>query len=107
MATVLPFEPLPAKGIILKSFTIVFSTAQATSAESSTTSSGDVLENHGDYYTVTNGETGIFGTGATPDDAFSDFAHALREHLDVLERQEALTQALQAQLRYLRRRFTR
>jgi hypothetical protein len=46
--------------------------------------------------------TGIFGQGADALDAVNDFRRALREHLEVLERQPALSDALQFQLEYLR-----
>jgi predicted RNase H-like HicB family nuclease len=68
--------------------------------------SNDVLEEQDGYWTVTNAQTGIFGSGPTPDDAFSDFAAALRDHLDVLERQDALAPALVEQLAYLRGRIS-
>ncbi|MFL5872297.1 MAG: hypothetical protein ACJ75T_02330 [Solirubrobacterales bacterium] len=46
--------------------------------------------------------TGIFGFGSEPIEAIQDLATALVEHRDVLERQEALSPALQDQLDYLR-----
>jgi|GEM_PF-5380479 len=46
--------------------------------------------------------TGIFGFGSEPIEAIQDLAIALIEHRDVLERQEALSPALQEQLVYLR-----
>jgi hypothetical protein len=46
--------------------------------------------------------TGIFGFGPEPIEAIKDLAIALVEHRDVLERQEALSPALQDQLDYLR-----
>src|SRR5262249_37729816 len=39
------------------------------------------------------------------DAAFADFEQALREHFDVLRRQDALTDALRTQLAYLERRL--
>jgi hypothetical protein len=47
--------------------------------------------------------TGIFGYGSTPGDAIVDLVHALREHRDVLERQDALTPDLADHLAYLQR----
>lgn len=46
--------------------------------------------------------TGIFGFGSEPIEAIRDLVIALVEHRDVLERQEALSPALQEQLEYLR-----
>jgi hypothetical protein len=46
--------------------------------------------------------TGIFGFGSQPIEAIKDLAAALLEHRDVLERQDALSPALQEQLDYLR-----
>jgi hypothetical protein len=46
--------------------------------------------------------TGVFGFGSDPIEAIQDLAVALVEHRDVLERQEALSPALQEQLGYLR-----
>jgi hypothetical protein len=66
----------------------------------------DILEEHDGYWTVRNPETGIFGSGADPRAAFDDFENALREHLDVLSRQDSLSDDLQAQLRYLQQRLT-
>jgi predicted RNase H-like HicB family nuclease len=48
--------------------------------------------------------TGIHGAGETPSEALGDFQRAAMEHLDVLERQDALSEDLQAQLLYLRER---
>jgi hypothetical protein len=99
--------------------TTVFTTARASASIQTTresewtasvshqsSASNDVLEEQDGYWTVTNAQTGIFGSGPTPDDAFSDFAAALREHLDVLERQDALAPALAEQFAYLRGRIS-
>lgn len=48
--------------------------------------------------------TGIFGSGADPRKALQDLSAALREHREVLERQERLSPALQRQLDQIRRR---
>jgi hypothetical protein len=64
----------------------------------------DVAESDG-VWTVTDRETGIFGAGPDEDAALRDFVSALTEHRDVLERQEALSEELETQLRYLRRLF--
>jgi hypothetical protein len=53
---------------------------------------------------VADQETGIYGAGASPSEALDDFLRAVKEHLDVLERQELLSDDLTAQLRYLRER---
>jgi len=47
--------------------------------------------------------TGIFGYGPGPNDAIVDLVHALREHRDVLERQDELSPDLADQLAYLQR----
>lgn len=62
----------------------------------------EVAESDG-VWTLADRETGIFGAGPDQDSAARDFAAALREHRDVLERQATLSEELQAQLRYLRR----
>jgi len=54
-------------------------------------------------WTVRDVATGIFGVGATMDEAYHDCLVAQREHLDVLERQPALSKDLAEQLEYLRR----
>lgn len=54
---------------------------------------------------VTDLPTGIYGCGETVVDALADFRHAMREHLDVLERQPALAEPLRHQLAYLRARI--
>ena len=66
----------------------------------------DVLEEHDGRFTVSNPETGIFGVGDNPRAAFEDFERALREHLDVLSRQDALSEDLVVQLRYLQQRLS-
>lgn len=63
-----------------------------------------VAENEG-LWTVRDLHTGIFGAGDDVDTATDDFHLALREHLDVLERQPDLSEGLEAQLRYLRDRI--
>lgn len=54
-------------------------------------------------WTVRDLATGIFGAGATMDEAYHDCLVAQREHLDVLERQPELSKDLAEQLEYLRR----
>ncbi len=46
--------------------------------------------------------TGVFGAGATVAAALDDLRAALREHLDVLQAEEHLSEELQRQLRFLR-----
>jgi hypothetical protein len=65
----------------------------------------EVAEEHDGYWTVRNVETGIFGSGPDRDAAFADFERALREHFDVLESQNELSEDLAAQLIYLRQRL--
>jgi hypothetical protein len=48
--------------------------------------------------------TAIYGEGPTHLDAIRDFQRAIREHLDVLERQPELSPELADQLDYLRPR---
>lgn len=48
---------------------------------------------------------GIYGAGATIWDAWADFRAAVEEHVDVLERQDALSDVLAGQLAYLRARL--
>jgi hypothetical protein len=57
-----------------------------------------------DYWTVVDRETGIFGHGDDLLAALRDFDRAAVEHLDVLQRQESLTDELTAQVAYLRQR---
>ena len=52
-------------------------------------------------FTVCDRVTGVFGFGSDLNEAIRDLAHALREHRDVLERQDALSANLQHQLKYL------
>jgi hypothetical protein len=59
------------------------------------------------YYTVTDERTGIFGQGEDASVAIRDFYSAVSEHLDVLERQPALSDELSWQLDYLRARVRR
>lgn len=49
-------------------------------------------------------ETGIYGAGETPSEALLDFQRAVLEHLDMLQRQESLSDDLLAQLQYLQAR---
>lgn len=51
--------------------------------------------------------TGIWGAGSDVGAAMRDFRVAAREHLDVLERQERLSEELVAQRDYLRERIPR
>ena len=64
-----------------------------------------VLEPSGKTWTVIDRRTGIYGAGDTPIDALDDFRRAAMEHLDVLERQDSLSDDLTAQLQYLRERI--
>jgi hypothetical protein len=66
----------------------------------------DILEQHGDSWTVRSPETGIFGSGPDPQAAYDDFRRALREHFEVLSAQDSLSEALEAQLLYLKQRLT-
>jgi hypothetical protein len=63
------------------------------------------LVRDGAHWLVRDLPSGIHGCGDAPTDALDDFMRAVREHLDVLERQGALTDALAAQLDYLRSRI--
>ena len=49
--------------------------------------------------------TGIFGQGDNLEDAAKDFGRAVREHLDVLNRQGILSDDLARQREYLRARL--
>lgn len=69
-------------------------------------SNPDVLEEAEGAWIIRNLETGIFGTGPDPAAAAADFEDALREHLAVLEAQVALSDGLEAQREYLRRRLS-
>jgi predicted RNase H-like HicB family nuclease len=62
-------------------------------------------ERSGDSWIARDVPTGIFGHGPTVEAAVSDLQRALREHLDVLEREPALSEALAQQLAYLRQRL--
>jgi hypothetical protein len=59
------------------------------------------------YFTVTDEPTGIYGQGEDVSAAIRDFLTAVSEHLDVLERQPALSEELAWQLDYLRARVRR
>jgi hypothetical protein len=59
------------------------------------------------YWVVTDRPTGIFGQGEDVLAAVQDFQAAASEHLDVLERQAALSEELTWQLEYLRARVRR
>lgn len=59
------------------------------------------------YWYVRDTETGIFGHGETPSGALEDFYVAAAQHLDVLEREPALSGELSRQLEYLRARIQR
>lgn len=71
----------------------------------SATHSFDLDFGRGDgYWTVSDRRTGIFGQGDDFSSAIRDFRRAVVEHLEVLERQPALSDELAAQLEYLRER---
>jgi hypothetical protein len=53
--------------------------------------------------TVSERQTGIFGVGSDPASAINDFRAALKEHLEVLESSESLSEELKHQLSILRR----
>lgn len=72
----------------------------------STWSADEVVEQHDGYWTVQDPVCGVFGSGPDQASAIEDFQRALREHLDVLSRQEALSPDLLAQLAYLRDRLS-
>lgn len=63
------------------------------------------LSRNGEKWTVVDRVTGIFGVADSPTAALEDFRSAAEDHLDVLERQEALAEHLVAQRNYLRRRL--
>lgn len=71
-----------------------------------TFSATEFLEEVDGIWTVRDLQTGVFGTGADRQAALEDFDAALHEHLDVLERQPSLSEALQGQLHYLRGRLS-
>ncbi|HZR93953.1 MAG TPA: hypothetical protein VFA44_16270 [Gaiellaceae bacterium] len=60
------------------------------------------LERDDDVWIVTDQVTGIHGCGPEASEAVNDFGRALQEHLDVLERQDRLSDDLTRQLTYLR-----
>jgi hypothetical protein len=64
-------------------------------------------ERDGDRWIVTDADSGIHGVGQSPGDALADFFQAARQHLDVLERQNSLSDDLAAQFEYLRERIRR
>ena len=66
----------------------------------------EIAEEHDGYWTIHDPVTGIFGSGPDRETAHADFERALREHLDVLERQHELSPELSSQLAYLRQRLT-
>lgn len=72
----------------------------------STWSVQEIVEEHDGYWTVVDPHTGIFGSGGDRATALDDFEQALREHFDVLSRQDSLSDELRTQLAYLRLRFT-
>jgi hypothetical protein len=57
-------------------------------------------------WTVVDRETGVFGVGDDPSAAIRDFLRAVAEHVDLLERQDSLSDELEAQLIYLRARLS-
>lgn len=60
------------------------------------------LKRSGSGWIASDRPTGIFGFGHDRNEAILDLIKALHEHRDVLERQDALSPALQEQLDYLR-----
>lgn len=62
------------------------------------------LERGNGYWIVRDSETGIYGTAEDVLGALKDFFRAAAQHLDVLKRQEALSDELSWQLAYLRAR---
>lgn len=61
------------------------------------------LERVDDGFVANDLATGIFGYGEGPNEAIVDLVHALREHREVLERQDELSPDLAEQLAYLQR----
>lgn len=59
------------------------------------------------YWIVRDTETGIFGHGDDLPAAVADFHIAAAQHLDVLEREPALSEELSRQREYLRARIRR
>ena len=80
-----------------------FSTNWSTVSAGADSSRQDVVEHHADgLWTVTNPETGIFGSGLDEDAAFADFEMALLGHLDILSKSlDSLSEGLRSQLDYL------
>ena len=66
-------------------------------------SSGDRAS--GENWIVLDRVTGIHGVGQEPSEAVQDFARALAEHLDMLSRQDDLSDDLRGQLAYLQLRL--
>jgi hypothetical protein len=65
------------------------------------------LRRENGYWLVRDVEIGIFGYGSDVLEAMRDFKRAVEQHLDVLERQDALSEELSWQLGYLRARVRR
>jgi hypothetical protein len=63
------------------------------------------VERDGDTWIIDDPLAGVHGAGQSPSEALRDFQAATLEHVDVLERQETLSDALCAQLKYLRARI--
>ena len=86
---------------------VVAMSSEAMASEGvSTWSTEEIAQQHDGYWTIHDLMTGIFGSGADLESANEDFQRALREHLDVLTRQEALSPELSEQLEHLRRRLS-
>jgi hypothetical protein len=67
-----------------------------------------IVVEHGDGYTIIReANTGIFGSAPDIAEAFRDLRQAIAEHLDVLQRQPALSDELQWQLKYMQARVWR
>ena len=64
-----------------------------------------VIERSGQNWIVRDRVTGIHGVGQEPSEAVHDFARALAEHLDLLSRQDDLSDDLRGQLAYLQLRL--
>lgn len=65
------------------------------------------LQRGGDYWIVRDRQTGIYGDAENLSEALEEFYRAAAQHLDVLERQDALSEELSWQLNYLRTRVRR
>lgn len=63
------------------------------------------FQRHDDYWVFRDLETGVFGQAPDLLGALDDFQVAAREHLDVLERQQELSEDLARQRDYLRTRI--